>query len=855
MKIREPASSEPGFTLSAGNRLGPYEIVSPLGVGGMGEVYRARDPRLRREVAVKILHRSLSLTPDHVARLGREARAAGSLNHPNIVAVYDVGTEGAVPYVVSELLEGESLRHRLARGPLSYRKALEYGIQLAQALGAAHEKGIWHRDVKPGNAFITSDGRVKLLDFGLVKVRPRAGGIDSKASTADITDRGGVHGTIGYMSPEQILGEEVDQRTDIFALGAVHFEMFTGEPAFRRASTVETTKAVLNEEPADQLERHGVPAAAVAVVRRCLEKNEDERFQSARDLAFHLQQLHEIETAAGPRPATRFSRRREAVAAILGLGLLVAATSLIVRGTTPPPPTFQQLTFRRGRIGGARFGEGGAIVYSESREGRPLEVRWLSGPDSAEARILGHTGSDVLAAHGGRLALSLGRRFVLGERFMGTLAEVPVGEGSPHRLAENIEDADWDPSGGRLAVAHWLTVGGESRLEYPPGTKLHASSGAIRSPRFSRDGRRIAFLDDPSGRGTGGKVAIVDLQGRYTALTEDWSSAHGLSWSPTGSEVWFAAGPSPANRALRAVDLEGHQRLVLSAPGSITLWDIASDGRVLLARDDERSALVGAPPGETTERDLSWFDTSGLADLSEDGRLLLFSDRFGLYIRGTDGSPPVHLGLKEGFGDDFSADGTKVLATSASSDRLMVLPAGLGDPVLVPAYGIATYKGAFWFPDGRHVLFNGTEPDHKVRAYVQDLEGGAPRALTDEDTWVSAISPDGEWVAAIGSEPGIRLWPVAGGSPRPVASQPGDRPVAWSADGRALFVFRRGEVPAEVSLLEIATGRRRLWKRLRPPDPSGVYSITDFRVTSDGRAYFYSYRRTLSQLYMVSGLK
>jgi WD40 repeat protein len=289
----------------------------------------------------------------------------------------------------------------------------------------------------------------------------------------------------------------------------------------------------------------------------------------------------------------------------------------------------------------------------------------------------------------------------------------------------------------------------------------------------------------------------------------------------------------------------------------LTLWDVASDGRVLLSRDEERSALVGVPPGESTERDLSWFDSSGLADLSDDGLKVLFDDRFGLYVRGTDGSPAVLLGLRDGFGDDFSPDGRQVLATTALARQLVVLPSGLGEPVLLPDHGITTHRGALWFPDGRRLLFTGAPPGRNARTYVQDLEGGAPRALTPENVWALSISPDGEWVAAIGAEPGSVLWPVASEQkPRPVPSSlPGDRPVAWSADGRSLWVFRRGEVPAEVWQLDIATGRRQLWKKLRPPDPGGVYSINDFRVTRDGRAYAYSYKRVVSQLYLAKGVR
>jgi eukaryotic-like serine/threonine-protein kinase len=857
-----PPGATPEAALASGTRLGPYEIQKRIGAGGMGEVYRARDPRLRRDVAIKVLHRWLAITPDHVDRLTKEARAAGGLNHPNIVAVFDVGAQGEIPYVVSELLDGESLRARLSRGRLPCRKALEYAIQLADALGAAHAQGICHRDVKPGNAFITADGRIKLLDFGLVKLN-RPDGRRSEDSTAEQSRPGGVHGTPGYMSPEQLLGEEIDHRTDLFALGVVLYEMLTGVPAYRRGSTAETMRAVLNDDPADLLDRDArIPPAVAAAVRRCLERDREHRFQSARDLAFHLRQLHESLTGPVSAPARPGQRRRTALRLLAVLSVLAVLWLLWPR--PKPPPTFDQLTYRRGRIGGARFAADGAtVVYSEARDARPPDVWLLSRLDSPESLRLGYPQSDILAVHGNRLALSTARRFVVGERFTGTLSEAPIG-GSPHDLAANVEDADWDPAGKQLVIARSAGPGATSTLEYPPGNVLYSSSDSIRWPRFAPDGRRIAFLEDSTGRGAGGRVAVVDLERKAMALTDGWGSARGLAWSPGGKEVWFAAGAFRTNRALRAVALDRRERLIFQLPASLTLWDIAPDGRVLLSRDEERSAVVGVPPGETMERDLSWFDTSGLADLSRDGGQLLFDDRLGVYIRRTDGSPPVRLGLESGFGDAISPDGTRVLATTSGGQQLVILPAGLGEPVPLPNHGIGTHRGALWFPDGQRILFNGGP---NLRSYVQGVDGGPPRPVTPDHVWTTSISPDGRWLATIRDDadvasaapirdrPPIALWPMDGGEPRPVlASRPGDRAVGWTPEGRSLWLFRRGEVPAEVSLLEIASGQRRVWRRLTPPDASGVYSINDFRVTPDGRAYFYSYKRVLSQLYVVKGL-
>jgi eukaryotic-like serine/threonine-protein kinase len=852
-------------SLSPGDRVGPYDIVGLLGAGGMGEVYRAHDPRLGRDVALKILRRPPT-DPEHVARFSREARAAGSLNHPNIVAVFDVGTEGGVPYVVTELLEGETLRSRLDRGLLPYRKAVDYGIQIAQALDAAHGKGIWHRDVKPANAFITTDGRVKLLDFGIVKLSERHALVGSQESTVESTRAGEIRGTAGYMSPEQVLGAEVDHRTDIFALGAVLYEMFTGTRPFHRPTTVETIAAVLQEDPADPLTINDrLPSAAAAIVRRCLEKNKEDRFQSARDLAFDLQQLREATGTAQSLGAAPSAVRRQLLAGILTAAVLLqgVAIALLLRRPGPPSaaPAFDQLTFSRGRIGGARFAsKGQVVVYSEAREGNAMEVWRLDDlADGPTSRSLGYpSGTDVLAARTGELALSVRRRFVLGERFVGTLAVAPIGGGAPREMAENVEDADWDPSGTKLAIARSTgDTAGQSWIEYDGRTVYKTESGnSIRFLRLSRDGQRIAFLEDPFGAGIRGSVVVVDLDGRHRRLTEDWVSVRGLAWSARGDEIWFTASGEGTNRALRAVNLDGEQRVVLQAPGSLTLWDIAPDGRVLLSRDEERRTVIGVPPGETAERELSMFDEAGVAALSADGRWLLFGDRFGIYVRATDGSLPIYLGLKDAAADGLSPDGKTVLATTEAGRQLVLVPIGAGDPQPLPAHGIASYHGAEWFPDGKRILFNGVEPGKELRSYVQDINNGPPRPVTPEKTWGLAISPEGEWIAATGTTQTISLWPVAGGPSRTVSgSEPGERPVAWSADGRSLWLFRRGEVPAHVFQLDIATGRRHLWKTLVPPDTAGVYSIIGLRVTPAGHAYFYSYARLLSQLYLVRGLE
>jgi eukaryotic-like serine/threonine-protein kinase len=852
--IDSPADSVGSVILSPGDRLGPYQIVGLIGAGGMGEVYRARDPRLKRDVALKVLYRS-SASPEHFQLLSREARAAGSLNHPNIPAVFDVDIQAPIPYIVSELLEGESLRQRLDRGPIAHRKAVEYGAQIASALAAAHEKGICHRDVKPGNVFITSDGQVKLLDFGLAKLeRPEAPGRPEDTTVSPASALGAGCGTAGYMAPEQVLGEPVDARTDLFALGAVLYEMLSGARAFRGPSPVETMHAVLHEEPRDLLEVNpALRADTVRLVRRCLEKNKKERVQCARDLAYDLQQL--LERPAAARPAAADRRRRVWRLAAAALVLAAVLTPLARREWgAQASSSFQQISFQRGSIGAARFIPGGDnVLYSAAREGESLQV-WQTSPRSPESRPLGHVGADVLAVRAGELALLVRPRHVGERSLVGTLATAPLEGGTPRELLEHVEDADWASGEAQLAVVRRLSVGA-SRLEYPLGRVLYESPGAIYHPRIAPDGQRVAFLEDLTRVGHGGVVAVVDLSGRRTELTDEWPRAQGLAWSPRGDEVWFTAGQAGDHRALRAVDLRRRQRLVLAGPASMTLRDTARDGRVLLTRDDERTTLVGVAPGETMEKDLSWFDRSGVVDVSADGNTILFGDRFGVYVRRTDGSPPVRLSAGGSSPEGLSPDARFVVATTDSASRLVLLPTGAGDPRLLPNPGIVSYWGASWFPDGRRILFVGREAGRGPRSYVQDVSGAAPRPLTPEDTWALTISPDGTLAAAMGRNQKVSLWPVAGGSPRVVAaSEAGDRPVGWTPDGRAIWVFRRGEIPASVYRLDLVRNTRQLWKKLLSRDSVGVSTINEFCVTPTGNAYFYSYERALSDLYIVSGL-
>src|SRR5262245_57192827 len=435
--------------LDSGAKLGPYEILGPLGAGGMGEVYRARDQRLARDVAVKVLPRSFAGDPERLMRFEQEARATGQLNHPNILAVYDIGTHDGTPYVVEELLEGETLRDKLSGSALPTRKAIDYASQITQGLAAAHQKGIVHRDLKPENLFVTGDGRVKILDCGLAKLKPAAPTASqmTAAPTAVETGAGVVMGTVGYMSPEQVRGQTADHRSDIFSFGCVLYEMVSGRRAFQRDSSVETMNAILKEDPPEISQtRADLPPGLDRIVQHCLEKSPDERFQSARDLAFQIHALSSPSAVAlgrsGIAKTPRTLKMKPALAAA-GVAVALAAGVLAGRMTAKPEASFQydQITFRQGTLYSGRFSpDGETAIYSAAWEGNPREI-FTAQYAAPESRSLGLPPADVLAvSSSGELAVLLNARFTNGYQRTGTLARVPLSGGVPREVLENVQD-------------------------------------------------------------------------------------------------------------------------------------------------------------------------------------------------------------------------------------------------------------------------------------------------------------------------------------------------------------------------------------------------------------------------------
>ena len=855
--------------LVPGTTLGPYQILASLGAGGMGEVYRARDTRLDRDVAVKVIRRELARDPDRIQRFEQEARAAGALDHPNVCAIHDIGIHDGSPFVVMELLEGESLRHRLEQGAIPVRKAIEWTAQAAHGLAAAHEKGIIHRDLKPENLFLTRDGRVKVLDFGLAKLtRPEvlAPTTDGTVTIA-ATETGAILGTVGYMAPEQVRGEPADARSDLFALGAILYELVNGKRAFHGASHVETLAAILNDEP-PPLSASGrdMPLGLDAVVRHCLEKNPEERFQSARDLAFDLEALSGSAVgaagvmAAGAMPTRAKSRLR--TVAVAGLALIAAVIGFAlatIRQThliDPSHVTYTRLTVQRGTITNARFSpDGKTVFYAAEWDGRPLEV-FETRPGFPTSRAVGLTQIGLLSvSRDGTMAVLLGASWGVPR---GTLAEVPMSGGGPRRVLDDVGYADWMPDGTALAITHY--VGGKVRLEMPPGHVLYETAGDLSFVRVSRDGKWLAFADQALLGDTRGSMVIMDTEGRIAARTTEWNWLQGAAWSQDGREVWFCASQYLGSSDLRALSPDGRERVLARFAGQMAVWEIGQSGQVLLARRSTTTGTRGRTSPSNEERELGWFDWPIPEDISADGKSLLFDEQ-GLYggqfyavcLRGMDGSPPVRLG--EGHAYALSPDGAWALAIHyGPPQRLLLLPTGTGDSASLPRGQIDKYYDACWLPDGKSVVFSASEAGHAQRTYVQDVKGGVPMPVTPEGIAGAVVSPDGRFVAALSGDKELYVCPLGGGQPRLVTRLPSNEQVTqWTSDGRSVYVWGWG-ITMSASRIELATGKRIPWRTFSPPDPAGAI-VGGLVLTPNGQSYAYGYGRQLDDLYLVEGLK
>jgi serine/threonine protein kinase/Tol biopolymer transport system component len=874
-----------------------YRISAKLGGGGMGVVYKAEDTNLGRPVALKFLPDDLSRDRQALARFQREARAASALNHPHICTIYEIGEDAGVSFIAMEFLDGLTLKHRIEDHPLKLSEVLDMGIQIADALDSAHASGIVHRDIKPANIFVGPKGQIKILDFGLAKLtheksHPDASSIPD-ATRQDLTMPGSVVGTVSYMSPEQVMGEELDARTDLFSFGVVLYQMATGKQPFTGNTSGAICNAIISRAPVSPVQLNpGLPPELENIINKALDKDRDLRYQSASEMRTDLKRLkreyesksHARPTVPEPAPPATAAvsvsptqpKKNLRFALLVGVGALVGIAAGLYAGrlwfTQAPqsPPQYRQLTFRRGSIRSARFGpDGQTILYSAAWQGNPTDV-YTARPEAPESRSLGLGYAQLASVSSmGEMAVLLNSHSIGTWTTTGTLARAPLIGGAPREIVEQVQWADWSPDG--LSVAIVRDLEGRNRLEFPVGKVLYETGGWIGHPRVSPKGDMVAFIDHPIQGDDGGSVAVVDLAGNKKILSHDWFTVQGLAWSANGKEIWFTASKSGIDRSLSAVTLDGHERLVTRMPGTLMLLDIFKDGRMLITRASWRREQIGIFSNEAHEKDLSWFDYSYPADISSDGKTLLFDEEgsggglsysksagltYAVFIRNTDGTPAVLLG--EGAAVALSPDGKWVISQPQGSPaQFRLLPTKSGEPRMLTDDKI-NHVWARWFPDGKRIVFSGDEAGHGVRLYLLDVDAGKTRPISPEGVLATAffVSPDSQFVAGVGPDQKGYLYPVGEGNPRPIAGMiAGEQPITWNSDGTSLYVYQPGEVPARVFRLDVNTGKRTLWRQLMPSDPAGVETIGPILLSPDAKTCVYGYHRTLSDLYLVEGFK
>jgi eukaryotic-like serine/threonine-protein kinase len=854
--------------LSSGTQLGPYEILSPLGAGGMGEVYRARDTRLDRDVAIKVLPESFARDADRLRRFELEARTVAALNHPNILGVYDIGQFQESPYMVCELLDGETLREKMNDGPMPQRRAIEYASQLAEGLAAAHDKGVVHRDLKPENVFVTKDGRVKVLDFGLAKLarieEARAQGAEgATASVSPHTMPGMVLGTAGYMSPEQVRGKEVDARTDIFAFGAILYEMLSGQRAFKGESSIETMNAILKDDPPElETDKLGLSPGLERIMRRCLEKEPARRFHSARDVGFALEAISGTSSSSVvSRRALPPERRRWIGAAVMALVAVAAVLGAYFLGkgnVSSSTASYQQLTSEPGYAGPARFTrDGNTVVYSASWNGGARQL-YTQRTNSVQATPL-NLDADVLGiADNGDMAVILKRRFLATWLQRGTLARLPLEGGAPRPILDDVYEADITRDGKEFAVVR--SEKGKQRLEFPIGKVLFETSGWMSDVRISPDGTQVAFIEHPLVPDDRGAVALVDRQGASRRLTTYYSTGRSLCWTPDGKEVWYTASLEGEDPGMYAVTPAAKIRTVLRSPTELVIEDISPAGRVLLESVRFQIEMGVKRSGDSRARDI---ETSvDLGSISPDGQWVVFNRYQGsdykAYVKKSDGVASVKLG--DGYGAGINWDASLVAAAQTSQPhKIYLYPTGAGEQRVIDlgdlSAAFGTWENDLTFSrDGRWAVFSAFDPKQQIRDYLLDMRDGKLRPVTPVGSRAGKLSPDATRVVTL--DIAADKYVLVDAAFGKVSDIPGlekdDEVLGWSLDGSMVNVWNQ-DLPARLSQLDVATGRRQLVQTVEPMAMLG--SMYARLVTSaDGKTVAYRNRRGLYAIYIADGL-
>ena len=894
--------------LKPGTTLGTYEILAMIGAGGMGEVYKARDSKLNRLVAIKVLPASLAADAALLARFDREAKAVAALSHPNVLGIHDIATEGGLTYAVMELLEGESLRDKLKGGALPPKRAIEIATELAQGLAAAHERGIVHRDVKPENIFLTKEGRVKVLDFGLAKQITPPKGAASNLATAALsevpngTGAGMLLGTVGYMSPEQVRGEAADQRADVFAFGVVLYEMLSGQRPFHGETAMHTMTAILDEEPAELTSSRGpMPPALERLVNHCLEKQPEARFQSMKDVAYNLQNLSTLSSDASGKtkalPAQGLSLHQ--------ISLSVAATLILVgllwAFRLPPftpstPPTFTRVTHTPGTIEAAFFGPDGKTVYfSERIKGAPPEL-FVLHPGSPEPKPLGVKDALLLGVSpSGDLAILREPKGFFGAMYRGMLAQVNGGGGSVKEIQENVLHAAWDGSGFAIdTVPSWqkfkVEFGGRVLLEGDPGTV------SVRFLRLSPEGARLAMVVSDAVSKT--EIVSFDRSGQrsvhFTKVGDSLGDTFtGLAWSPDGDLLFSEL--QGDQTGVWSLSLKGARRLLWRGQGTQALMDVSKEGRLLLAHQEVRRNVLVRKAGEAQATDVSIASGTQAYGFSADGKALLLLESPVMdggtaqdlaYLWSPGGAPATRV--TKGSPQSLSPDGRwanlqlsgfdpanldpaisaafreagldpgKVLDPVAPGFYVLFVPTGAGRPfVLALPKSIENLGTAMLTPDGKRVVFIADEKG-ETHWYVMDRQGGTPKAISSPDYGVSSIgnflSPDGSRLII---NDGVRyaIQFLAGGEAQPIRGlQAGERVLAWSRDGKSVFV-RKGLLSFTVDRMVLESSARHPVFTFSPNDLSGLVNVRSVHTTPDGNIFAVSCVRKLSDLYIVEGVK